>query len=124
MPHLLIGLGAVVGFILWLVLPSRGRAAPSHQHSHGGGGWLVVAGLFALAVAVWKNPGKIHQVAAKPPPPQVVKVTSTVTRYVPVPAHDGHPLLAGWGLVAAIGIGGAVVVCVAALVVHGARSFS
>lgn len=115
---------AAICAFLALVLPSGRRATRAvNHHSHGNAGWFVLAGLVVIAaVAATANRARIHQVTAAPPPPQVTKITNTVIKYVPAPA--GHPLLSGWGLVAGIGIGGAVVVCVAALVVHGVRSFS
>ena len=121
-PHMNPAAAAVIaGTIATIVVAlfrRGGRAAPSHGHGHGGG-WLVVAGLFALGAAVWANPNKVHKVAAKPPPPPVTKITNTVIKYVPAPA--GHPLLSGWALVLAIGIAAVVVLGVAAFFVQGIR---
>lgn len=116
---------AAICGILALALPSRGRAAPSHQHSHGGPLVVIVAVIVAAVAVAAANRQRIVQVvAAKPPPPKVIHATQVITRYVPVPTHAGHPLLSGWALVVALLIGGCVLLGVVALIVHAVRSFS
>ena len=117
-PSLILAAAAICG-VLWLILPGRrrGRAPASHNHDHHGGGLLLLTAAVIAVVAGAANRQKIIQfVQAKPPPPQVVKVTNTVTRYVPVPTQAGHPLLSGWVLVAAICAVLLAVVCVVYLV--------
>ena len=116
----LIGAAAITCTIIWLIMPRGGGGRRPADHSHGNGGWILLAALVVAGVIGAANRDKIHQVAAKPPPPQVTKITNTVIKYVPAPA--GHPLLSGWGLVAAIAIGGFILLGVVALIVHAVRS--